>query len=255
MYHLSEAYLMATYICLLASYLGALLFGTAVVAPIAVGSLSENQAGAFLRRYWVIYHRIAVIGGLLFAGAAALGSTASAVPAPYALLIVCLTGLMTLCFYVAMTLIPSINHAKDAGDTQTFARLHRRNVSLVSFGMLTPSAVDRAGLCPARSIYLLADRCLRPEPHEAIAEDRYRGALLTQYGTDGVSLRGIGRPSTLQYLGLFLTGNVHNNLLSIKQTGQGHADALVRGRWRIDEQTGIRRRGVQTHRQLRGIGE
>jgi hypothetical protein len=44
---------------------------------------------------------------------------------------------MTLCFYVAMTLIPSINHAKDAGDTQTFARLHRRNVSLVSFGMLT----------------------------------------------------------------------------------------------------------------------
>jgi len=38
---------------------------------------------------------------------------------------------------VAMTLIPSINHAKDAGDTQTFARLHRRNVSLVSFGMLT----------------------------------------------------------------------------------------------------------------------
>ena len=56
MYHLSEAYLMATYICLLASYLGALLFGTAVVAPIAVGSLSETQAGAFLRRYWVIYH-------------------------------------------------------------------------------------------------------------------------------------------------------------------------------------------------------
>ena len=137
MYHLSEAYLMATYICLLASYLGALLFGTAVVAPIAVGSLSETQAGAFLRRYWVIYHRIAVIGGLLFAGAAALGSTVSAVPAPYALLIVCLTGLMTLCFYVAMTLIPSINHAKDAGDTQTFARLHHRNVSLVSFCMLT----------------------------------------------------------------------------------------------------------------------
>ena len=137
MYHLSEAYLMATYICLLATYLGALIFGTAVVAPVAVGSLPETQAGTFLRRYWVIYHRIAVIGGLLFAGAAALGSTVSAVPVRYSLLIVCLAGLMTLCFYVAMTLIPSINNARDAGNTQTFDRLHRRNVSLVSAGMLT----------------------------------------------------------------------------------------------------------------------
>ena len=47
MYHLSEAYLMATYICLLASYLGALTFGTAVIAPVAVGSLPEAQAGPF----------------------------------------------------------------------------------------------------------------------------------------------------------------------------------------------------------------
>lgn len=137
MYHLSEAYVMATYICLLATYLGGLIFGTAVVAPVAVGSLSENQAGAFLRRYWVIYHRIAVVGGLLFAGFAALGSTVSAVPARYALFVVCLAGFMTLCFYVAMTLIPSINHARDTGDHQTFDRLHRRNVSLVSAGILT----------------------------------------------------------------------------------------------------------------------
>ena len=67
----------------------------------------------------MIYHRIAVLGGLLFAGTAALGSTVSAVPARYALLIVCLAGLMTLCFYVAMTLIPSINHARDTDDHQT----------------------------------------------------------------------------------------------------------------------------------------
>ena len=136
MYHLSEAYVMATYICLLATYLGALIFGTAVVAPVAVDSLPEPEAGDFLRRYWVIYHRIAVIGGLLFAGAAAVGSTVSAVPVRYSLLIVCLAGLMTLCFFVAMTLIPPINHAKDTGDIQTFDRLHRRNVGLVSAGML-----------------------------------------------------------------------------------------------------------------------
>ena len=47
MYHLSEAYLMASYISLLAIYLGALIFGTAAVAPIAVGSLAEDSAGIF----------------------------------------------------------------------------------------------------------------------------------------------------------------------------------------------------------------
>ena len=64
MYHLSEAYLMASYISLLAIYLGALIFGTAAVAPIAVGTLAEDSAGIFLRRYWVVYHRFAVFGGL-----------------------------------------------------------------------------------------------------------------------------------------------------------------------------------------------
>ena len=41
MYHLTEAYLMASYICLLAIYLGALVFGTAVVAPVATTALDE----------------------------------------------------------------------------------------------------------------------------------------------------------------------------------------------------------------------
>ena len=127
---------MATYISLLAIYLGALIFGTAAVAPIAVSTLQEEAAALFLRRYWVAYHRFAVIGGLLFAGTAALGSTLSAVPSRYALLLVSLAGLMTLCFYLAMTLIPKINAARDAGDSIGFDRLHRINVSLVSGGML-----------------------------------------------------------------------------------------------------------------------
>ncbi|NCF44288.1 MAG: DUF4149 domain-containing protein [Proteobacteria bacterium] len=127
---------MATYISLLASYLGALIFGTAAVAPIAVGTLPEAAAALFLRRYWVACYRFAVIGGLLFAGTAALASTVSAVPSRYALLLVSLAGLMTLCFYVAMTLIPKINAARDTDDSDGFERLHRLNVSLVSGGML-----------------------------------------------------------------------------------------------------------------------
>jgi len=136
MYHLTEAYLMATYICLLAIYLGALVFGTAVVAPVVVTSLDESAAALFLRRYWVAYHRFAVIGGLIFAIIAALGSTASAVPPRYSFLLVCLAGLMTICFYVAMALISPINNARDAGDDQRFNRLHRLNVTLVSLGMI-----------------------------------------------------------------------------------------------------------------------
>ncbi|MEC8621214.1 MAG: DUF4149 domain-containing protein [Pseudomonadota bacterium] len=141
MYHLSEAYLMASYISLLAIYLGALIFGTAAVAPTAVGTLEENSAGVFLRRYWVVYHRFAVFGGLFFAVIAAIGSTVSAIPSRYALLLVSLAGLMTVLFYSAMRLIPSINHARDAADDKTFNRLHRLNVSLVSLGMLTAIAL------------------------------------------------------------------------------------------------------------------
>ncbi len=136
MYHLAEAYLMATYICLLALYLGGLIFGTAIVAPVAVTSLDEPAAATFLRRYWVAYHRIAVVGGLVFTVVAALASTASAVPMRYSLLLVCLAGLMTVCFYIAMTLINPINQARDAGQNQRFNRLHRLNVILVSLGML-----------------------------------------------------------------------------------------------------------------------
>jgi hypothetical protein len=43
---------------------------------------------------------------------------------------------MTICFYVAMSLISPINHARDAGDDQRFNRLHRLNVTLVSLGMI-----------------------------------------------------------------------------------------------------------------------
>ena len=128
---------MATYISFLAVYLGALVFGTAAVAPIAVGSLTEQQAGFFLRRYWVAYHRFAVFGGLLFATVAAGASAFSAIPPRYSLLLVSLAGLMTICFFVAMRMIEPINRARDAGDAEMFNRLHRYNVGLVSIGMLT----------------------------------------------------------------------------------------------------------------------
>lgn len=137
MYHLTEAYLMAAYISTLAAYWGALIFGTAVVAPIAVTRLDEAPAASFLRRYWLVYHRFAVLGGFLLTAVAALAAGFSAVPIVYGLLCVSIGALMTVIFYVALTLIPKINLARDRRESKRFDRLHRMDVGLVGLGILT----------------------------------------------------------------------------------------------------------------------
>ena len=65
MYHLTEAYLMAFYACLLAAYIGALVFGAAAIAPLAVRLLGESAAATLLRSFWLRYHRFAVAAGLV----------------------------------------------------------------------------------------------------------------------------------------------------------------------------------------------
>lgn len=136
MYHLTEAYLMATYITCLAAYWGALVFGTAVVAPIAVTRLEQAQAASFLRRYWLVYHRFAVLGGIVLTAIAAATAGYSALPMVYVLFCVSIGSLMTVSFYVALTLIPKINLARDQGETARFNRLHRLDVSLVGLGII-----------------------------------------------------------------------------------------------------------------------
>ncbi len=137
MYHLSEAYLMAAYISLLAAYLGALIFGTGAVAPLAVRLLPEDAGALLLRAYWPRFHKFAVIAGLGFTLLAAAGAGFSALPVAYVSLLVALAGLMTLSFYAGLRLIPAVNSARDNGNEKRFNRLHRLDVALVSAGMLT----------------------------------------------------------------------------------------------------------------------
>ncbi len=141
MYHLTEAYLMATLVCLTAAYLGALVFGSGVVAPLVVRTLGEQAGGPLLRAYWPRYHGFAVVVGTVIMLVAALGSVFSAVPSLYALLVVALAALMTTCFLVGWRLIPAINRARDNGEQARFARLHRLDVLLVGVGMLLALAV------------------------------------------------------------------------------------------------------------------
>ena len=136
MYHLTEAYLLASLICFIAAYLGALLFGAGGVAPLMVRTLGEEVAGPLLRAYWPRFHGFAVAAGTLIMLCVALGSVFSAVPSLYALLVVTLCALMTVCFLIGWRLIPAINAARDSGAAAEFARLHRLDVMLVGMGMI-----------------------------------------------------------------------------------------------------------------------
>ncbi len=136
MYHLTEAYLMATYLCLLAAYLGALVFGSSVVAPLLIRALGTDASGPVLRAYWPAYHRFAVIAGLAFTMVAAAMLPLSALPLAYTSLVVALAGLMTALFFMGMQLIPAINRARDAGADAQFQRYHRLDVAFVGLGLL-----------------------------------------------------------------------------------------------------------------------
>ena len=135
MYHLMEAYLLATYLCLLAAYLGALLFGSSVVAPLIIRVLGVDASGPVLRAYWPAYHRFAVIAGLLFTVVAAATLPSSALPLVYTSLVVALAGLMTALFFLGLQLIPAINQARDRGADTLFRRYHRLDVAFVGLGL------------------------------------------------------------------------------------------------------------------------
>lgn len=141
MYHLTEAYLMAAYACLLAGYIGALVFGGMAVAPLAVRLLDEDSSAVLLRRFWLRYHRFAVAAGLILTLAWAIASAFSAVPLVYAAGLVCLAALMTLSFWVGLQIIPAINAARDAGASRRFVRLHALDIALVALGILAAVAL------------------------------------------------------------------------------------------------------------------
>ena len=115
--------------------LGALIFGTAFVAPIAITTLGETNAGGFLRKYWVVYHRLGLFGSLsilvLTLAASTLWQTFDTS--------ILLSGLATfsaICFFFGLKLIPEINAARDADQNDKFKKLHLLDVILVGLAQL-----------------------------------------------------------------------------------------------------------------------
>ena len=121
----------------LSGYIGALLFSAAVVAPLAVKILTPELTAAFLRPFWMSYHRFGMYGALLLTVVGTLAATYSAAPSIYIIALLSTGSLMTLCFFVGLNLIPRINHAADTQNHATFDSLHKADMALVGTGLMT----------------------------------------------------------------------------------------------------------------------
>lgn len=141
MYHLTEAYLMATFIALVAAGWGALVAGGSLLPVLFQRTLPEAHAGRLLRAYWPNYFRFAVGLGLLATLVSALALPFSALPSLYGLLVTFIAAAMTVCFFCASSMINSINAARDSGDVARFNNLHRWNVALTGIGLLCGTAL------------------------------------------------------------------------------------------------------------------
>ena len=136
-----EPFTMIALLATFGAYLGALIFPAAVVAPLAVKILTPDLTAAFLRPFWLSYHKFGAFGALILTAASTLTATISALPPIYSVLFFSMGGLMTLCFFVGLNLIPKINLAADMQNQAAFNSLHRADMALVASGLLTGVAL------------------------------------------------------------------------------------------------------------------
>ena len=132
---------MTALLAMFGAYLGALIFPAAVVAPLAVKILTPELTAAFLRPFWMSYHKFGALGALILTAASTLTVAVSSLPSIYSVLLFSFGSLMTLCFFVGLNLIPKINRAADMQDEALFNSLHRADMALVATGLLTGVAL------------------------------------------------------------------------------------------------------------------
>ncbi len=108
--------------------LGAIVFLSAVLAPVVFQTLDAPAASRLLRAVFPRYYRL----GLVCAGAALVAALGLALRAPGTapgLLVALLAGATAAMAY-SLWLVPRINAARDAEDSTRFRALHRRSVAL-----------------------------------------------------------------------------------------------------------------------------
>lgn len=115
------------------TWVGVILFQSAVVAPVVFVDLDTSAARRFLRTLFPRFYRFGLACGIvMFAGllttAAVLGWSAVLAALMSA------TSLMVMLQIISLRMVPRINAARDAGESQAarFARLHRLSVALTA---------------------------------------------------------------------------------------------------------------------------
>ena len=141
MTNLSESQMLIALVAAFSAYLGALVFPAAVVAPLAVKTLTPDSTAAFLRPFWMAYHKFAALGALALTAVGTLIAAYSTLSSIYSTLVLGIGVLMAVCFFVGLSLIPKINHAADAQNQAAFNSLHRLDMALVATGLLSALAV------------------------------------------------------------------------------------------------------------------
>lgn len=114
-----------------AIWIGAIVFQSAIVAPVVFGNLDQESARVFLRTLFPRLFRLGLAcGAVMAAGIAWLVVVTGSVDDLAALAGV--TVFMVVAGVISLGMVPHINRARDAGPfgATQFRRLHRVNVSL-----------------------------------------------------------------------------------------------------------------------------
>jgi uncharacterized membrane protein len=119
-----------------ATWVGAIMFQSAIVAPSVFSQLDEASARRFLRSLFPRFFRLGAVSSAVALVAAATAGALADWP-PRGLLLIALSAAMLALSVIALAMIPSINAARDAGSAGAarFSTLHRLNV-LATIGML-----------------------------------------------------------------------------------------------------------------------
>ena len=121
-----ETIALSLFIIACGSWIGAILFHSAIVAPMTFGRLPADLAGAFLRGLFPRFFVFGLVcGAVMLAAAAAmiLLDAGAAWLFAGALVMLVLGG-------ASLAMVPAINRAKDEDRKAAFGRLHGVNVLL-----------------------------------------------------------------------------------------------------------------------------
>lgn len=113
------------------TWIGAIVFHSAVVAPAVFAGLDEADARRFLRTIFPRFYALGLCCGVVALLALGAASLAAGWPGPFRLAVP-LLAVMTVLQAVSLGLVPRINAARDAGaaGAALFSRLHRVSVLL-----------------------------------------------------------------------------------------------------------------------------